>query len=128
MRKILLFAAFIFAAFPAFAKNLALPAKNPIATISVPDKWKMQEIAYGYSAMSPDGDIFFSAEYATGDKGVERMMKNNTQWMKENKITATSAPKEDRIVVGDIECKIMRIEGKDKKDRKSTRLNSSHRT
>jgi hypothetical protein len=39
---------------PGFAGNLAFPAKDPIATLSIPDSWAMEEIEWGYSATSPD--------------------------------------------------------------------------
>ena len=112
MRKLLLTVGALLAALPTYAKNLALPEKSPIATITVPNSWKMEDIEYGYSARSPDGDIFFSAEYATGAR-VDRMMDNNTKWMKENKITATKEPMEREIDIGGIRGKLLRIVGKD---------------
>ncbi len=72
-------------AFSADAKNFAIPAKNPVMTMNVPDNWKVEEIEYGFSAVSPGRDVFFSVEYATANK-VDALMKNNEKWMKENKI------------------------------------------
>ena len=71
--------------FPALAKNFAVPAKNPAVTVVVPDKWKTEEIDFGYSAKSPDGDVFFSIESAKVNK-TDALFENNSQWMKENKI------------------------------------------
>jgi len=67
------------------AKNYAVPAKNPTMTLSIPDNWKVEDIEYGFSAVSPGRDVFFSVEYAAVGK-VEALMKNNEAWMKENKI------------------------------------------
>ncbi len=67
------------------ARNFAVPEKDPAVTIAIPDNWKTEEITYGYSAQSPDKDIFFSVEYASA-KNVPAMMENNDKWMKENNI------------------------------------------
>src|SRR5450631_2704535 len=71
---------------PAWAKNFAFPEKNPVGTVSIPDSWKTEEIDYGYSAKSSDGEVFFYVEYAGGPR-VDKMLDNNTEWLKENKIT-----------------------------------------
>lgn len=70
---------------PAFAKNFAVPDKNPAITITVPDNWKTQEIEYGYSARPADEAIFFSVEFADA-RNIDKMMATNEAWMKDNKI------------------------------------------
>ena len=112
MKKLVLAVLIVFASGSAFAKNFAFPAKNPTATISIPDTWKTEEITYGYSAKSPDEDVFFSVEYATGAR-VEKMLANNTAWMKENKITSTREPVEKTIQIDGIEAKLLTVIGKD---------------
>ena len=74
---------------PAPAATCALPPKNPAITMVLPDSWKPEEIDYGYSAMSPDQDVFFSVEYADA-KSIDKMTDNNAAWMKENKIVPTA--------------------------------------
>ena len=92
MKKFILGAVLVASlALPALAKNFAVPAKNPVITISVPDKWKTEEIEFGYSAKSPDGDVFFSVESAKGKK-IDAMLDNNAEWMKENKINDKVKP------------------------------------
>lgn len=76
---------------PAIAKNFAVPSKNPAITVVVPDKWKTEEIEFGYSARSPDEDVFFSIESATVKK-IDALFDNNTKWMKENKINDKVKP------------------------------------
>ena len=94
MKKFMLAAVVLVSvALPALAKNFAVPEKNPVATLAIPDNWKTEEIEYGYSARSPDNDIFFSAEYATGAR-VDAMLENNSDWLKENKITSKEKPAE----------------------------------
>jgi hypothetical protein len=87
------FAALLFAA-PAFAKNFAVPDKNPAITITVPDDWKTQEIEYGYSARPDDEAIFFSVEFADA-RNIDKMMATNDAWMKQNKIKKVEPIKAD---------------------------------
>lgn len=88
MKKIVLAAALLASlAAPAWAKNFAFPKNNPAATVTIPDSWTTEAIDYGFSAKSPDGDVFFSVE-STSAKGMDKMMELNTSWMKENKIKA----------------------------------------
>jgi hypothetical protein len=78
------FAALLFV-MPAYAKNFAVPDKNPAITITVPDDWKTQEIEFGYSARPADEAIFFSVEFASA-RNIDKMMATNDAWMKDNKI------------------------------------------
>jgi hypothetical protein len=97
MRNVLLGAALLAGlAGPAFAKNFAVPANNPALTLSIPDKWKPDEIQYGYGAKSPDGDVFFSVEYASKSR-FDRMMKENEKWMRENEIDDKVEPTEKDV-------------------------------
>ncbi len=40
------------------SRNFAVPAKNPVITLNVPDNWKVEEIEFGFSAVSPGKDVF----------------------------------------------------------------------
>jgi len=71
---------------PAVARTFPVPPDAPAITVTTPDNWKVREIDYGFSAMSPGDDVYFSVEYASGDKAVGKMMDDNETWMKENKI------------------------------------------
>jgi hypothetical protein len=112
MKKYIVAAALLaVACFPALAKNLAVPTKDPVATITIPDTWKTEEITYGYSAKSPDGDVFFSVEYASGSR-LDKMLDNNTQWMKDNKIVP-STKEEREITLGGLSAKLLSFKAKD---------------
>ena len=71
---------------PAMARTFPVPPDTPAITVTTPDNWKVREIDYGFSASSPGDDVYFSVEYASGDKAVGKMMDDNESWMKENKI------------------------------------------
>ena len=97
---------------PASAHNFAVPEKNPVATLVIPDSWKIDDIDYGYSAKSSDGDVFFSVEYATGSR-IEKMLDNNTDWMKENHIKAKGKPVEKQIEIGGLPAKLLHYDASD---------------
>lgn len=86
--KRILHAALLVAALasPAMARTFPVPPDTPAITVTTPDNWKVREIDFGFSASSPGDDVYFSVEYASGDKAVEKMMNDNDAWMKDAKI------------------------------------------
>jgi hypothetical protein len=97
---------------PGIAKNLAVPAKDPVATLMIPDTWKQQEIEFGYSGTSPDETIFFSVEYARSDR-IDKLFALNDDWMKENKINAKGEPKQQEIILGGLSAKLFTYQATD---------------
>jgi hypothetical protein len=97
---------------PSFAKNLAVPAKDPVATLVIPDSWKPEAIDFGYSAKSPDGDIFFAVEYAAGSR-VAKMLANNDEWLKENKIRPKGEATEREFDFGGLKAKLINYKATD---------------
>ncbi len=113
MSKFLLGASMlVLLAAPAMARNIAVPADDPAATVTVPDNWKFEEIDYGYSAVSPDMDVFFSVEYANKNK-IDAMMKNNEKWMKENGIDYSVKPTQTEMDFGGLSGTVYRFDTKD---------------
>ncbi len=112
--KTILVAATLLAALsaPAYAKNFAVPADDPAATIALPDNWKLTEIEYGYSVVSPDKDIFFSVEYA-GGKRIDEMTKLNDDWLKENDIKLIGDPEKVETDFNGIKGSILKFKAKD---------------
>lgn len=97
---------------PAQARNIAVPEKDPAALVTVPDKWTTEEIEYGYSAKSPDGDVFFSVEYARGT-ALDKMMANNDAWLKENKIKPKGDATKKDINLGGLDATIYSYNARD---------------
>ena len=79
---------------PVAARDIALPAKHPAVTVTIPSGWKMEEIEYGWSAMSPGKDVFFSIESASS-KTLDALLKANKDWMDENKIKQVNPQKSE---------------------------------
>ena len=97
---------------PALARNIAVPSTDPAATVSVPDNWKFSEIEYGYSAISPGKDVFFSVEFATKNT-LDAMMKATKVWMKENGIDGSVKPKEVEANFGGLPATVYQFNTKD---------------
>ena len=97
---------------PAWAKKFAFPQNNPAATVTIPDTWKTKSIEYGFQAKSPDNDIFFSIESASA-KAMDKMLADNTAWMKENKISFTGKPTERDVNFGGLPGKMQVYPAKD---------------
>ena len=95
-----------------FAKNLAVPAKDPIATLSIPDTWDMDEIDYGYSAASPDGAVNFYVEFASAAR-IDNLFAANDKWMKENSIKQKAKAEEKEIEIGGLPAKIFTYQATD---------------
>jgi hypothetical protein len=113
MKKLLLGAALLsIMSGPVFAKNFAIPADDPAATIALPDNWTLTEIEYGYSVVSPDKDIFFSVEYA-GGKRLDGMKKLNDEWLKDNSIKIDDQPETIESDFNGIKGSILRFKAKD---------------
>lgn len=113
MKNRILCALIIFlAASPTWARNIAVPDSDPAAIVTVPDNWKFAEIEFGYSAVSPDKDVFFSVEHANKNK-IDAMMKANKAWMKDNKIDGSVKPTETEMNFGGLSGTVFRFDTKD---------------
>lgn len=97
---------------PGFAKNLAVPVKDPIATLSIPDSWKMADIDFGYSSESPDGDVSFYVEYASAER-IDKLFALNDEWMKENSIKPKGKAAEKEIEIGGLPAKVFTYQATD---------------
>ena len=88
-----------FLAFPADAKNFAIPTKNPSITITLPNDWSSDEIEYGFQARPKDEGIYLSVESAEA-RQIDKMISDTQKWMKDNKIKAVEPIKADMKISG----------------------------
>ncbi len=113
MKRLLMAVAILSGAlFPAYAKNLAVPGKNPVATIVIPDSWDLEETEFGYSAVSSDEDVVFSIEYAGGSR-VDKMFEANEKWMIDQEIVPKGKPLEEELTIGGIPAKAFTYQATD---------------
>jgi hypothetical protein len=116
MKKIALAVAFLaMLAAAAQAKNFAVPTNDPAATITLPDAWKPDETEYGFAAKSPDGEVYFSIEFASG-KRFDAMLSANEAWLKDNDLKTPTAPREMDWDFNGLKGKVLRYDAKDEDD------------
>ncbi|MGL4243725.1 MAG: hypothetical protein ACRCTI_21630, partial [Beijerinckiaceae bacterium] len=95
---------------PAAAKNLALPSSDPVATMWLPDNWETKRIDGGWESTSPDGAVYFSVEYAKGERGIDKLAEQTEKWMARNDIKVGS-PKEQDLEIAGLKSKMMSFSG-----------------
>ena len=71
---------------PALAKTFPIPAEDPIATISLPDKWEPETYDEGVEATSADGSVYVAVEMvrandvaSTAEEGVKFFAKQGVE-------------------------------------------------
>jgi hypothetical protein len=97
---------------PGMAKNMAVPTNDPIATLTIPDTWDMEQIDYGYSAEAPDGTVKFYVEYASAAR-LDKMFATNDEWMEENSIKPKGKAVEKEMELGGLPAKIFTYQATD---------------
>ncbi len=113
IKKMMLAAAIVATlAMPAVAKNLAVPEKNPVATLSIPDSWELIEADFGYSAVSEDEEVIFSIESASGAR-IDKLFEANEKWMIEQDIVPKGKAVEEELVIGGIPAKAFTYQATD---------------
>ena len=101
--RVLLMVLCMFAgAHAALAKTMTFPAREPAASVTIPDKLKIKTIEYGFEAKSPNDDIYFSVESARG-KSTDKMIEAADAWMKDNKIVIKPNPEQRVLNFGGLE-------------------------
>jgi hypothetical protein len=107
LRNVMFASAILVAALvPSYAKDLTVPAKDPVASISIPDSWDIDDIDFGYAAASPDEEMKLYVEYANASR-VDKMLELNDQWMKEQEITPKGKPVEEDGSIGGLPAKML---------------------
>jgi hypothetical protein len=106
--KYLAVVAALLSATPCFARDLAVPAKNPAITLTVPDSWKTTEDGTSYKSLSQDKDVFFYVEFADA-ADVADLQKNNVSWMKSNNLNWKVKPVESEMDVNGSTAKVQRF-------------------
>ncbi|SDR39340.1 hypothetical protein SAMN05444161_3449 [Rhizobiales bacterium GAS191] len=101
MKKLLLAALLASAPGFVYAKNFAVPPKNPIATVSLPDDWDADEIDTGAEVTSADGEVYIAFETVKAAK-VETAVKEAIDYLvkKGVNIEAASMKQKDITING----------------------------
>ena len=82
----IVFALLLFAPAFSFAKTYPIPTDDPVATISLPEKWEPSPYDDGVEATSPDGAIYIAIEMvrsndvgSTAEEGVKFFAKQGVE-------------------------------------------------
>ena len=107
MLKRLATAALLFCAAlaPGFAADFVVPAKNPIARVTIPDSWETEETDLGTGAISPDSGVSLLVEQASAS-GDDKRLAANDAWLQQNDITPKGPHSEQESTIAGLPAKI----------------------
>jgi hypothetical protein len=90
MKKLLVLALSALTLSTAFAGTEKIPAKDPVVSITIPEKWKVDKDEEALDISSPDEELYFSVEVhdaGNTDKAVEAAHR----YLTKNKVTLDKA-------------------------------------
>ena len=90
-----------FSTAPALAKNFAIPEKNPLVTVVLPDDWEADEIDNGVQVTSKDGEIYIAFEAVKASKA-EAALNEGLDYLKGKgvKIDESSMKQKEETING----------------------------
>ena len=106
--------AFAFAPGLARAGTFPIPGENPVATVSIPDKWESSAYDGGIESTSPDGTIYVALEMVAA-KDVKTATEEGVEWFAKQgvQIDPGSLKTKDTKING-LDAFDMQFTGKDK--------------
>jgi hypothetical protein len=113
-----LFAALLLIAFiavSATAKTVRLPdADDPVASITFPDDWKVEDISGGVAADSPDEHVYISATVVKDESDMNAEIDDVFKMLKEHNVELDeSTKKENKFKINNLEAEELLFQGKD---------------
>jgi hypothetical protein len=98
----------------ALAGTFPIPGENPVATVSVPDKWESSAYDGGIESTSPDGAIYVALEMVAA-KDVKSATEEGVEWFAKQgvEIDPKSLKTKDTKING-LDAFDMQFTGKDK--------------
>ena len=105
----------LFAVFPADAKTVKLPdADDPVASITFPNNWDVEEMEGGYGADSEDDHVYISAVAVENETDMNAQIDDVFAMLKEHKVQLDeSSKKEQKFKVNGLEATELLFQGKD---------------
>lgn len=98
----------------ALAKTFPVPDENPIATVSIPDKWEPNPYDGGVEGTSPDGAVYVAVE-GVDAKDVGDATAEGVKWFaKQGVVIDDKSLKTKDIKVNGMSAFDMTMQGKDK--------------
>ncbi len=103
------------AVFSAEAKTVQIPdADDPVASITFPNDWKLEEISGGYGADSPDEHVYISAVAVEDETDMNAEIDDVFKMLGEHKVELDeSTKKEEKFKLNGMEASELQYQGKD---------------
>jgi hypothetical protein len=97
------------------AKTVKIPdADDPVASITFPDDWKLEEIDGGYGADSPDEHVYLSAVAVENETDMNAEIDDVFKMLKEHDVELDPATKkEQKFKVNGLDAEELLYQGKD---------------
>ena len=97
----------------AFGGTHKVPKEDPVATITIPDEWKTEEIEDGIEATSNDGEVYLAIEETDSDS-IKESMEEAMSYLKSKGVTVTeSSMKQEEGKLGEMDVVDISWTGKD---------------
>lgn len=100
-----LLAAFFLAlfAFSAQAGTVKIPPKKPAILVDIPDSWAPEETDKGVGCESPDAVATVFFEVAKSEKGMNKILDDNFEWLKDQGVKIDGSTKQEKqVMVGGV--------------------------
>ena len=103
------------AVFAAEAKTFQLPdADGPVASITYPDDWDVEDLDGGKGGNSPDEHVYLSAVAVENETDMNAQIDDVFKMLKEHNVTLDeSTKKEEKFKVNGLDAHEMMFQGKD---------------
>jgi hypothetical protein len=90
-----------------------VPSEEAVATVTIPDDWKTDEIDDGIEATSADGEVYLAIEETDGDS-VKASLEEAMKYLTSKGVTVTeSSMKQQEGKLGDLDVVDIAWDGKD---------------
>jgi hypothetical protein len=103
------------AVFSADAKTVKIPdADGPVASITFPDDWEVEEMEGGYGADSPDNHVYISAVAVEDETDMNAQIDDVFKMLAEHKVELDeSTKKEEKFKLNGLDASELQYQGKD---------------
>jgi hypothetical protein len=96
-----------------FAGTHKLPEEKPLATITIPDAWKTDDIDAGIEATSDDGEVYLEVETTDADN-VKEAISESIKFLKDKGVTVDEKTmKTEEGKIGDMDAVDLSWDGTD---------------
>ena len=113
-KQLLILGCIVAFAIPASAGTHKIPSEDPVAIMTLPDSWEVDEIEDGIEATSADGEVYFYVE-ATDADTVEEAMTEGAKYLGSKGVTVDEkSVKKEQTKLNGMDVIEISWDGKDK--------------